>query len=123
MISAGGSPYVFAANTSYTGLFSVTRTGADIMSLTGSLRQGGTELSTWLATDASGIVSYFDMVAFHLVPSAFGTSTIPSTANNGIDFTNITITAGAVPEPSTCAWISGLAALAYVLAVPRKRAR
>jgi len=123
MISARGSIYAFAAGTSYTGLLSITRTGADAMSLTGTLYQGGTELSTWLATDSSGIVSYFDMVAFHLNPSAFGSSTTPGMADNGIDFTNITLSTGAVPEPATCAWISGLAAFGFVLATRRKRAK
>ena len=43
--SAGGTPYSFAPNTSYTGVFSLTRTGSDSLDLNGSLYQGNTLLS------------------------------------------------------------------------------
>ena len=110
MISAGGSSvYVFAPNTVYTGLFSVTRTGANSMLLTGSLAG-----STYFDTDISGIASTFDMVAFHLMPGAFGASTTPGTADNGIDFSNITIMGGAIPEPSSGAVLLGLTAFGWV---------
>ena len=72
--SAGGSAYFFAANTSYSGVFSVTRTGADTLDVTGSLFQGLTQLSTWTQTDSSGITSSFGLLAFQVGSSTFGSS-------------------------------------------------
>ncbi|HUK82731.1 MAG TPA: hypothetical protein VLZ12_08905 [Verrucomicrobiae bacterium] len=96
--SAGGNPYSFAPNTSYTGVFSLTRTGSDSLDLSGSLYQGNTLLSTWSQSDSSGIVSTFGAIGFHVNANIFGSTATPNTVDNGIDFTNIKIEV--IPEPS-----------------------
>jgi hypothetical protein len=103
-LSAGGTVYAFAANTTYTGVMSVKRTGADTLDLTGTLFQGVNQLSTFTGSDASGIVNTFGMLAFQVTSGTFGTSATPNTADNGIDFSNIKIEV--VPEPSAIALLA-----------------
>jgi hypothetical protein len=105
-ISSGGGVYSFTANTSYKGVLSLKRTGADTLDLTGSLYQGATLLSTYTGTDASGIVSTLGMLAFHVTSGTFGGATGTLHPDNGIDFTNIKIEYAAVPEPSTIALLA-----------------
>ncbi len=101
--TAGGSAYSFAPNTFYTGVFSLTRTGADTLDLSGSLYQGASLLSTWTMSDSSGIVGTIGALAFHVNSSIFGSSSTVGAADNGIDFSNIKIEYGPVPEPSATA--------------------
>jgi hypothetical protein len=113
-LSDGGSNYTFAASTAYKGILSLTRTGADTLDLSGWLYQGDNLLTTYTATDSSGIVTNFGMLAFHANSSTFGSSATPYTANNGIDFTNIRIEYTVIPEPSTVALaVIGLAGLMW----------
>ncbi len=109
LLTGGGDPYSIAATTTYTGVFTVTKTGAGTVDLTGSLYGGATQLSTWTASDDSGIVSSFDVLAFQVGSSTFGSSGTPGDANNGIDFTNIKINyvAAPVPEPASVAMMLG----------------
>lgn len=103
-ISSGGSIYSFAANTTYTGVFSLMRTGLDALDLTGSLYQGTSLLSTYTGTDSSGIVSSVGALGFHINSNIFGSSGTVGAADNGIDFSNIKIEyIEAVPEPSVLA--------------------
>lgn len=102
-LSGGGNIYSFAANTTYAGVLSLTRTGADTLDLTGTLLQGTTELSTYTATDSSGIVNTLGMLAFQATSGTFGSSGTPGLADNGVDFSNITIEYLPVPEPSSAA--------------------
>lgn len=91
-LSGGGNVYTFAANTTYRGVISVSRTGSDNLQLKGELYQGATLLSTHTATDTSGITSAFGMLAFHVGSSTFGSSTSAGQGvDNGITFTNIII--------------------------------
>ena len=117
--TAGGSSYSFAANTTYTGVFSLTRTGADTLDLSGSLFQGVSLLSTWTVSDPSGIVSTIGALGFHVNANMFGSSSTVGAPDNGIDFSNITIEYVAVPEPSTWAML-GLGCLMFVLAQRRR---
>jgi hypothetical protein len=117
-LSGGGDPYSILANTAYTGVISLTRTGADSLDLSGSLFQGASLLSTWIASDASGIVSTIGSIAFHANSNIFGSSSTPDTANNGVDFTNIKIKYIAVPEPTAFA-LAGLG-IASLLIVRRR---
>ena len=98
-LSGGGNAYTFAANTTYRGVISITRTGAGSLALKGELYQGVTPLSTHTASDASGITAAFGMLAFHVGSSTFGSFTSAGQAvDNGITFTNIKI---AVVTPET----------------------
>src|SRR5262249_53573404 len=90
-LQSGGSVYSFAANTSYKGVFSVKRTGASSLDLTGELYQGASLLSSFTGSDASATATTFGMLAFHVNSNIFGSSSTPNTADNGIDFTNIKI--------------------------------
>jgi hypothetical protein len=96
-LAAGGNAYSFLANTLYTGTYSITKTATGI-DLSGSLSDSSGVLSTFTTSDASPSASTFDLLGFHVNASIFGTSNTPNTANNGIDFSNITIEA--IPEPS-----------------------
>lgn len=100
---SGGTDYTFAANTNYTGVLSLTRTGTDTLELTGTLFQGATQLSTYTATDSSGITSSFGLLAFHVNSTTFGSSATVNAPDNGIDFTEIKVEYLPVPEPSILA--------------------
>ncbi len=105
VLSAGGVSYTIAANTSYTGVFSITRTGANSLDLTGSLYQGASLLSTYTATDSSATATSFGLLGFHVNSGVFGTSGTIGAADNGIDFSHNTIDAiVAAPEPSALAF-------------------
>jgi hypothetical protein len=109
-LQSGGTVYSFTANTAYKGVFSVKRTGADSLDLTGQLYQGASLLSSFTGSDSTGIASTFGMLAFHVNSGVFGSSATPNAADNGIDFSNITIEYSAVPEPASAALL-GLAGL------------
>jgi PEP-CTERM motif len=113
-LSSGGGSYSFAANTTYTGVWSLTRTGADTLDLSGSLYQGATLLSTYTGSDSSGITGTFGALAFHANSNIFGSSNTPDTPDNGIEFSNIKIELTAIPEPSALALtLIGLAGLVF----------
>lgn len=114
-LGSGGGSYTFTPNTSYTGVWSLTRTGTDSLDLSGSLYQGATLLSTFTTNDASGIVGTIGMIGFQANAGVFGsTTTAGQTQDNGIDFTNIKIEYLAVPEPSTLTLgLIGLAGLMF----------
>jgi hypothetical protein len=98
-LTAGGNAYVFAPNTSYMGTYSITKTASGI-DLTGSLRDSSGVLSIFTSSDSSPSTSTFDMLGFHVNANIFGTANTVNTANNGIDFSNITIEVTSVPEPT-----------------------
>lgn len=97
-LGAGGNVYAFAPNTAYTGVYSITKTASGI-DLFGSLSDGSGVLSSFTSSDSSPSTLTFDLLGFHVNASIFGTSPTPNTANNGIDFSNITIETNVVPEP------------------------
>jgi hypothetical protein len=117
-LTAGGSAYVFAPNTSYTGTYSITKTATGI-DLTGSLSDGSGVLSTFTSNDSSPSTSTFDLLGFHVNANIFGSSSTVNAANNGIDFSNVKIEFTSVPEPSTLL-LSGLGALFLRLARRRR---
>jgi hypothetical protein len=90
-IASGGAAYSFAANTTYTGVLSLKRTGADTLSLTGGLHQGAALLSTYTGTDTNRIVSTFGMLAFHVTSATFGGAAGTPHPDNGIDFSNVKV--------------------------------
>jgi hypothetical protein len=53
------------------------------------------------------------MLGFWANSNIFGSSSTPGVANNGIDFSNVTIEFIAIPEPS-CLALLGLAGLAVI---------
>ena len=86
--------YVFAANTTYTGSFTITRISATEMELTGTLGAAThTVTDTFDSTDIG-------MLAFWANSNVFGSSSSPNTADNGIDFSNVKIEFIPIPEPS-----------------------
>lgn len=93
--SSTGPGYAFAANTTYIGVISVSRTDADEMEISSSLStSGGTLLHSHTETDTSGIANNFGMLGFWANSNTFG-STNSSDPDNGITFTNVTIEVGA----------------------------
>ncbi len=98
-LSGGGASYVFAANTSYTGVFSIAKTAAGL-DLTSSLYQGANLLSSHTASDNSASTYGSGMLAFHVGSNTFGSSSTVGAANNGLDFTNIQVAVTPVPEPA-----------------------
>jgi hypothetical protein len=92
--------YTFAASTTYTGSLKVTRINATDFQLTGTL--GAASFS---ANDTFDSPS-FGMLAFWANSNVFGSSNTPNTADNGIDFSNVTIEfVPAVPEPATASML------------------
>lgn len=90
--------YAFAANTAYTGSFTITRSSATEMSLTATLGAASHTI-----TDVFDSPN-FGMLAFWVNSNLFGISSTPDAANNGIDFSNIKIEfTAAVPEASSLA--------------------
>jgi hypothetical protein len=87
--------YTFAPNTTYTGSITITRLSATDLELTGTLGS-----ASHTVTDAFDSAS-FGMLAFWANSNIFGSSSTAGTANNGIDFSNVTIEFIAVPEPSS----------------------
>lgn len=107
----GGDLYAITANTSYTGVLSMTLTALGL-EITGSISQGATLLSTFTASDATASATTFGMLAFHANSNTFGSSATPGAENNGIDFTNVTIELTQIPEPGMLGALSlGLLAL------------
>lgn len=112
--------YSFAAATEYVGVLTITRSGADEMTIFSSMSQGATLMASFSAVDGTGsIPTTFDMLGFQVNSNTFGTSNSPDTADNGIDFTNINLVYTPVPEPSTYVFLFG--ALAFVLVFLRRR--
>jgi hypothetical protein len=116
-LAGGGSTYSIAANTSYTGTFAITKTASGL-DLSGSLSQGSTLLSSFTTSDATPSSSTFGMLAFHANSNIFGSSNTPNTANNGVDFTHITIDVTTVPEPTT--FLLGTLCLSLLAATRRR---
>lgn len=98
--------YAFAANTSYTGSVSLLRISATELEITGTLGA-----ATHTVTDVFDSTSY-GMLAFWANSNVFGSSGAANTADNGIDFSNVTIEFTPVPEPTA---VIGLAAAGALL--------
>jgi hypothetical protein len=92
--------YSFAANTTYTGSVSLKRISATDLEITGTLGSASHTL-----TDTFDSASY-GMLAFWANSNIFGSSSTPNTADNGIDFSNVTIEFFAIPEPSSLILLS-----------------
>lgn len=86
--------YAFAANTTYTGSFTIKRTSATEMTLTATLGAASHTI-----TDVFDSPS-FGMLGFWANSNLFGSSATPGAADNGIDFSNIKIEF-VVPEASS----------------------
>jgi hypothetical protein len=86
--------YTFAPNTTYAGSLTITRTSATEMQLNGAL--GSATHSVTDVFDSANL----GMLAFWANSNIFGSSATPGEANNGIDFSNVTIEFVPVPEPS-----------------------
>ena len=115
--SVGTSPdgtYDFAPNTTYVGSLSLTRISATDMEITGTL--GAVSHTVTDAFDSASI----GMLAFWANSATFGSSNTPNTADNGIDFSNVTVEFIPVPEPASAS--SLLVALALGCVARRRRA-
>jgi hypothetical protein len=86
---------VFAANTTYTGSFTITRISATEMELTGTLGA-----ATHTVTDVFDSAD-IGMLGFWANSNTFGSSSSPNTADNGIDFSNVKIEFIPIPEPGS----------------------
>jgi hypothetical protein len=106
--------YAFAPNTTYTGSLTITRQSATDMELTGTL---GT--ATHTLTDAFDSAN-IGMLAFWSNSNLFGSSATPGEADNGIDFTNVTVEFIPIPEPASLVFVIVGGALA---AWPRRARR
>ncbi len=108
--------YTFAANTTYTGTFTVYRSSATEMQVTGTLgAYSHSNVDTFDSTDIG-------LIAFWANSNVFGSAATIGTANNGIDFSNIKIELVAVPEPVGLTLV-GMAALFLTMRTTRRRHR
>lgn len=98
--------YTWAANTTYTGSLTLERLDATNMQLTGTL--GAVSHTLTDAFDSADV----GMLAFWVNSNIFGSSNAPDTANNGIDFSNVTIEFVPVPEPTGAVLALGVAGFA-----------
>jgi hypothetical protein len=99
--------YAFAANTTYTGSFTITRASATDVELAGALGAATHTLTTPFESLDYG------MLAFWANSNVFGSASTVNTPNNGIDFSNIKIEFVPVPEPTSVALLAlGLSILA-----------
>jgi hypothetical protein len=112
-ISSSGpdGAYAFAPNTTYTGSFTITRTSATDVELTGTLGAASHTVTDEFDSDN------FGMLAFWANSNMFGTSATPGEANNGIDFSNVQVEFIPVPEPGTLL----LGAMAAIIVGMRRR--
>ena len=104
--SGADGAYSFAANTQYTGSFTIMRTSATEVELTGTL--GAASHTVADVFDSAG----FGMLAFWANANTFGVSNVPGEPDNGIDFSNVRIEFIPVPGPATLT-TAGLAMLAF----------
>lgn len=109
MSSGDDIGYVFAPNTAYTVSLTITRNLLDELEISADFLG-----NTHSDTDDSPLSFDFGMLAFGASSDAFGTSNTAGEADNGVDFTNVTVEYLPVPEPGTLALglIGGLALLA-----------
>jgi hypothetical protein len=103
--------YVFAANTTYTGSLTITRTSATDVELAGALGAATHTITTPFESLDYG------MLAFWANSNVFGSASTVNTPNNGIDFSNIKIEFVPVPEPTS------VALLGLTLGLMARRAR
>jgi hypothetical protein len=103
--------YAFAPNTTYTGSLTLERLNATEMRIIGTLGS-----ATHTVTDAFDSATV-GMLGFWANSNLFGSSGTPGEANNGIDFTNVTIEFIPVPEPAAL----GVVALSTLLLSLRAR--
>lgn len=111
----GTSPdvdYPFIPNTQYVVVMSLTRTGVNSMDIFGSLTGPSGLLTSHTLSDTNGIVNNIGLLGVWANSATFGSSPTIGAADNGIDFSNITIEYTAIPEPSALALVVfGLAGL------------
>jgi hypothetical protein len=108
--------FTFTPNTTYTGSLTLTRVSAIDMQISGTLGS-----ATHMVTDAFDSANV-GLLAFWANSNTFGTSSTPGEANNGIDFTNVTIEFIPVPEPASLVFaIVGSALATWPRAARRRR--
>ncbi|MEM7576241.1 MAG: PEP-CTERM sorting domain-containing protein [Planctomycetota bacterium] len=97
--------YSFAANTQYTGSFSIERISATEVELTGTI--GGATHTVTDVFDSAEI----GMLAFHANSNQFGSSNSAGDPDNGLTFSNINVEF--IPEPASMSLLAlgGLAML------------
>ncbi|MBT8137962.1 MAG: hypothetical protein KJO54_13180 [Gammaproteobacteria bacterium] len=105
--SSSDTGYAFLANTSYVGVFSITRTGADSLELFSSLSLAtGALLHSHTETDESDTANNFGMLGFWVNSNTFG-STTADDPDNGLTFTNVLIERTVIPVPGAAVLLLG----------------
>lgn len=97
--------YTWAPNTEYTGSFTIARFSATEVGLTATL--GGAKYTNHDEFDSVD----FGMFGFHANSNKFGSSNSAGDADNGLDFSRITMEVLPIPEPSSIALVFGAAAM------------
>jgi hypothetical protein len=77
--------YTFAPDTTYTGSFTLKRTSASEMQLTGTMGTATHSLTDAFDSDKVGLLAFWSN------SNLFGSSNAPGDPDNGIDFSNVTI--------------------------------
>lgn len=110
--------YEFQVSSTYNGSITIERIDATDFMITGTIAgPGGTAGGTSYSTTYTPESFNLNLLAFHANSNNFGSSNTPDTADNGLDFSNITVqfVTTAVPEPSSAAiLLSGLFSLGFV---------
>lgn len=90
--------YNFVPGVEYTGSISLTRLNATDIAITSTLASANNG-STAVSTTHTAQTFTFGFLGFHVGGSTFGSSSVPGTDDNGIDFSNITVEYTPVAEP------------------------
>lgn len=93
--------YNLVANTTYTGVFSVERTGEDSVNLSVELLdEQGASLATFSAAGSSNPVTTFNTIAFVANSNVFGSTSATGQPDNGVIFNHIKVEIISDSEPT-----------------------
>ncbi|MEM8945384.1 MAG: hypothetical protein AAGD11_09385 [Planctomycetota bacterium] len=105
--------YTWAPNTEYTGSFTIARVDATTVGLRATL-----DGASYINNDQFDSVD-FGMFGFHVNSNKFGSSNSAGDADNGLDFSRVTIEVLPIPEPATATMVLG--AVALLAGIGRRR--
>ena len=100
-VNTPGADNGFVANTDFSGTLSITLIDATTVEISSELANAS------ITTTATPDSLAFDFLGFAVSGGAFGSVNDAGVADNGIDFTNVSVTFTPVPEPASMAMLAG----------------
>lgn len=90
LLAEGGKSFTFEAGKTYTGVATIAKS-AEGLEISGTLSSEQGEMTSFSYFDEGSMVNNFGMLAFHVNSKTFGSSGSPGKADNGIDFSRVTL--------------------------------